>query len=194
MDRLGLSRTEIRVDSAEIRTCLGIRAVPTARWASGQASSGGSLLEPLMVVEPRRLFQSSVGGNLRAVARPQPVSSALDRHPNIYMSSARPTPVGRARTLVLFVAGGCDLIAGGSRTYELTLVWRDQAAIMPPSLGCSPNEALMAGSHLLDDVERIAVRVAEAEHRWDTGEVEHLIVDIDAGGSKGRMVRFGIPR
>jgi hypothetical protein len=85
MDRLGLTRTEIPRGLSRDPNVLGIRAVPTARWASGQASPGGSLLEPLVVVEPRRLFQSSVGGNQRAVARPQPVSSAFDRHPNIYV-------------------------------------------------------------------------------------------------------------
>ena len=193
MDRLGLSRTEIPWTQP--------RSEPVWEYEPFQRPDG----PPGRLVREVRFSNHSWWLSVdacfsRASAATYALSRDLSQSPapsigiRIYMSSARPTPVGRARTLVLFVAGGCDLIAGGSRTYELTLVWRDQAAIMPPSLGCSPNEALMAGSHLLDDVERIAVRVAEAEHRWDTGEVEHLIVDIDAGGSKGRMVRFGIPR
>src|ERR1700736_1861157 len=49
------------------------------------------------------------------------------------------------------------------------------------------------GSASLDDVERVAFRVAEREHRRDSGPPQYLRVHVDATIAQVRMVGLGVP-
>src|SRR6187402_1026413 len=84
---------------------------------------------------------------------------------------------------------------------ELAAWWRSCAAYAPNRRGfirlrsacaAAPAARDRPRSHPLDDVEAVAVRVAEREHRRDARVAQDLRVHVRAGGLQRGMVCLGV--